>query len=113
MNNEQLQDLSLEELAQLKQRAEAMYEEKLAAQKEDLLKDLKAKAAMLGYTLTKITKKTGGGQKKPHPNKGKTLPITHRDPNDPKNTWTGRSAKPNWLLAYLEQGRHVDEFKIS
>lgn len=36
----------------------------------------------------------------------------YRDPDNPFHTWTGVGKRPNWLRAYLDQGRQLDEFLI-
>ena len=40
------------------------------------------------------------------------LPPTHRDPENPDHTWTGKGRKPKWLVSYIEDGRETDEFLI-
>jgi DNA-binding protein H-NS len=36
----------------------------------------------------------------------------YRDPDNPKNTWTGRGLAPKWMKAYLDSGRSKEEFLI-
>jgi DNA-binding protein H-NS len=38
--------------------------------------------------------------------------IKYRDPNNHKNTWTGKGRIPRWLSAYINQGQSIDIFKI-
>lgn len=37
----------------------------------------------------------------------------YRDPANPFNTWSGWGQRPAWIVAYLEQGRQLEEFHIS
>ncbi len=37
--------------------------------------------------------------------KQKRLLPTHRNPNNPAETWTGRGRKPRWLVAALDAGK--------
>ncbi|MBL1265492.1 H-NS histone family protein [Methylomicrobium sp. RS1] len=37
--------------------------------------------------------------------------IKYRDPNNHKNTWTGKGRIPRWLSAYINQGQSIDIFK--
>ncbi|HLT05258.1 MAG TPA: H-NS histone family protein [Pseudomonas sp.] len=42
---------------------------------------------------------------------GKVAPK-YRNPENPKETWTGRGKQPRWLAAYTAQGRDAAEFLI-
>ena len=42
---------------------------------------------------------------------GKVAPK-YRNPENPKETWTGRGKQPRWLAAYTAQGRDLSEFLI-
>lgn len=53
-----------------------------------------------------------GGDKKRKPVTRKLSP-THRNPNNPAETWTGRGRKPRWLVAALNAGNTVEQCRIS
>ena len=36
----------------------------------------------------------------------------YRNPELPSETWAGRGKQPRWLVAQLEAGRRLDDFKI-
>jgi DNA-binding protein H-NS len=38
--------------------------------------------------------------------------IMYRDPDNHKNTWSGKGRIPRWLSAYINQGQSIDIFKI-
>lgn len=38
--------------------------------------------------------------------------VKYRDPNDAKNTWTGRGRKPRWLSKALIGGKSLDELEV-
>lgn len=40
------------------------------------------------------------------------IEAKYRDPDNPFHTWTGIGKRPKWLRAYLDQGRHLDEFLV-
>ena len=42
---------------------------------------------------------------------GKVAPK-YRNPQNPKETWTGRGKQPRWLAAYTAKGRDLGEFVI-
>ena len=41
-------------------------------------------------------------------------PVTpkYRNPDHPSETWAGRGKQPRWLVAQLESGRRIDDFRI-
>jgi DNA-binding protein H-NS len=41
------------------------------------------------------------------------LSPTHRNPNNPTETWTGRGRKPRWLVAALDAGKTVEQYRIA
>jgi DNA-binding protein H-NS len=42
----------------------------------------------------------------------KVLPKYY-NPSAPKETWSGRGKQPRWLVAALQSGRRLEEFRIS
>src|SRR5262249_20627477 len=42
--------------------------------------------------------------------KGRKVPPKYRGPSG--ETWAGRGAKPNWLVAAIKGGRKLDDFLI-
>lgn len=40
------------------------------------------------------------------------LSPTHRNPSNPAETWTGRGSKPRWLVAALDAGKTVEQYRI-
>jgi DNA-binding protein H-NS len=36
----------------------------------------------------------------------------YRNPADPPETWAGRGKRPRWLIAQLESGKQIDDFRI-
>ncbi|EOZ8645548.1 H-NS family nucleoid-associated regulatory protein [Acinetobacter baumannii] len=43
----------------------------------------------------------------------KKIDIRYKDPENPKNTWTGRGKQPIWLQGYIQQGRKIEDFLIT
>ncbi|SAL84911.1 regulatory protein [Caballeronia choica] len=37
----------------------------------------------------------------------------YRDPKNQFNTWSGRGRKPEWLRAYLAEGRDIEDFRVA
>jgi DNA-binding protein H-NS len=36
----------------------------------------------------------------------------YRNPQTPSETWSGRGKQPRWLVAAIQSGRKIDDFKI-
>jgi DNA-binding protein H-NS len=36
----------------------------------------------------------------------------YRNPDRPSETWAGRGKRPRWLVAQLQAGKRIDDFKI-
>jgi DNA-binding protein H-NS len=36
----------------------------------------------------------------------------YRNPDRPSETWSGRGRQPGWVVAQLEAGRQLDDFRI-
>jgi DNA-binding protein H-NS len=41
----------------------------------------------------------------------KVKSAKYKNPANPKEVWAGRGRKPNWLLALLNAGKNLEEFK--
>ena len=40
-----------------------------------------------------------------------TMVAKYRNPEDPMQTWTGKGRKPNWMVAKLDKGASLDQFR--
>ena len=113
-----LSTLSPKELGSLiataRKRKEQLTKRAPAAQVRNKLVKL-AKAE--GYTIEELF---GGGAtgaaRKAAPARtgrklGKVAPK-YRNPENPRETWTGRGKQPRWLAAYTAKGRDLGEFLI-
>ena len=58
--------------------------------------------------------RAGTTRKAPAAGKRKTAKVApkYRNPDNPKETWTGRGKQPRWLAAYTAKGRDLGEFLI-
>jgi DNA-binding protein H-NS len=39
------------------------------------------------------------------------LPPKYMNPEDPTQTWTGQGRKPNWMVAKIEKGASLEQFR--
>ena len=101
---DQLLDNSAKDLTAFKATLNLAIAEKAEQEKVALKEKLASIASEAGYSLDELTKtKT---KKKP------SSPL-YQNPDDKKETWSGRGRKPNWLLTQIEAGKTLEDFKIN
>lgn len=98
--------LSIAELNATIAEAQTALEAKKESEKEDLRNEVLELVQSRGFSMEELFNIEGKPKKK-----GK-LPPTHRDPNNPNNTWTGRGRKPRWLQEALDVGGKMEDFLI-
>ena len=99
-----LHDLSLQELQALSRDIEGELKRRGDEERKKVLAQMKELAASVDMTLEEViayssTKKTKGEPK-------------YQNPENPRQTWTGRGKRPSWIKAALEQGKSLDELRI-
>lgn len=101
--------MSVDELWDIYQKAEAILAKKIATE----LDELKRRLAQLGAevqsgprTNRKDTERHS--KRRPYP---KVLPK-YQNPAQPSETWSGRGRVPRWLAAQLRAGKKIDYFRI-
>jgi len=94
----------LEEIEALKEKAEIIRQNEIAAVIEDVRAKIKA------YSLT--ARDLGLSVSDAGRSQRAAVIARYRDPVSGK-TWTGRGVHPNWLKEYVAQGRTKDEFLIN
>jgi DNA-binding protein H-NS len=108
-NADDFASMSVDELWDIYQKAEAILAKKIAAE----LSELKRRLAKLS---TEVQSGPGINRKdpkrhskrRPYP---KVLPK-YQNPAQPSETWSGRGKVPRWLAAQLSLGKKIDNFRI-
>lgn len=100
----QLEDMSLQELKQIRKDVEKAIETYEARHLAEARAKLEAQAKELGYSLEAIARvsKTGSAKRLPK----------YRHPDNPTLTWTGMGRKPKWFIDAIEAGMSKDDLKI-
>jgi DNA-binding protein H-NS len=100
----QPEDMSLQELKQLRKGVEKAIESYEARHLAEARAKLEAQAKELGYSLEAIAgvSKTGSAKRLPK----------YRHPDNPTLTWTGMGRKPKWFIDAIEAGMSKDDLKI-
>jgi DNA-binding protein H-NS len=70
-----------------------------------------------GYTIEELFGAAGAGRARKSAATGRGRKLgkvapKYRNPENPKETWTGRGKQPRWLAAYTAKGRDLGEFVI-
>jgi DNA-binding protein H-NS len=103
--------MDLDELWLLHEQLTQILSEQITAEKLELEKRL----AQLNRT-EPVAEAKGSSEK--HPDRPprrkypKVLPK-YCNPSAPEETWSGRGKQPRWLVAALQSGRQLGEFRIS
>lgn len=101
--------MSVDELWDIYQKAEAILAKKIATE----LDELKRRLAQLGAEVQsgpRANRKDPErhSKRRPYP---KVLPK-YQNPAQPSETWSGRGRVPRWLAAQLSAGKKIDHFRI-
>jgi DNA-binding protein H-NS len=107
-----LDTLSYDELQKVISEAQRKAEQKRAGEIAAALDELKKRGftaeeliAALRTTPAPTARKRAGAE-------GRKLAITHQDPKDPANVWSGRGFKPKWLQAKEAAGEDPENYRV-
>lgn len=109
-----LQNYSMAELNQLIKAAERRLKE-LAKRRPaaQVRRELTRFAAAHGYTIEQLLgTATPRAPAKPRKRKLPKVPPKYRDPDNRRNTWSGRGSQPRWLAEKVKRGHHPADFLI-
>jgi DNA-binding protein H-NS len=96
-----LSNFSFEELDKLR---DAIDAEKIKRQQEDrerLLAEVRQAASRYGMSVNKFLKSSERRRRSAAPK--------YRNPDDPKEVWSGRGKQPKWVQDALASGRSLDD----
>ncbi|MEC3861535.1 H-NS histone family protein [Mesobacterium sp. TK19101] len=99
----ELNTLSKDELVKLKTDVEKALKTIDARRKAEAKKAADEAAKAFGFSLDELVSDSGKGTK--------GVPK-YANPDDASQTWTGRGRKPNWVIAWTEAGKSLDDLAI-
>ena len=106
---EDLTLMSIDELWNVYQKAEAILAKKIATELNELTRRLaQLNAEIHGGPRTDRKGQERISKRRPYP---KVLPK-YQNPALPSETWSGRGKVPRWLTAQLSSGKKIDIFRI-
>lgn len=117
MNSDDIRKLDLaamdfDELWLLHEQLTQILSEKISAEKLELEKRLAQLNRAEPLTEAKGSSAEKSFDRPPRRKYPKVLPK-YCNPSAPEETWSGRGKQPRWLVAALQSGRRLEEFRIS
>ncbi len=100
--------LSLEQLHALVPAAQQRIEELEEKKRKQALAKVQAAAEAVGMSPAELLKHFGVAKPAKKPVKPK-----YRNPDNADQTWTGRGRKPEWVAAWLKDGKELAELAIA
>jgi DNA-binding protein H-NS len=96
-----LNEYSLKQLIELRDRAIALIDRKVVAERQRIEARL---AGLSGTNVVSIRRRRRLGP----------VARVYRNPDDPVQTWAGRGLRPRWLVAKLRRrGAKIEDFRIA
>lgn len=106
MDSKALKQLSLRDLATLRQRID-----KLMAAKKRQLSEARAKIARIAREVGCSARDLVDLRKKgAAPRREKPVPPKYVNPSDPEQTWNGKGRHPGWLAKAIKSGKAPESF---
>lgn len=105
-----LEAMDFEELWLLHEELTEILAEKISAEKRELEKRLSQlnRAEQIGEAASPSGDTKADRPRRKYP---KVLPKYY-NPSAPRETWSGRGKQPRWLVAALQSGHKLEEFRI-
>ncbi|WP_170427038.1 H-NS histone family protein [Ruegeria arenilitoris] len=100
----ELEKMSRKELLDLRDQVEKAIVNAEKRERKEALKAAEKAAAEFGFSLSELAEDS--------PTSGKTARAKYRNPADPKQTWSGRGRKPQWLHDALQSGADISDLEI-
>ncbi len=110
--NLNLKDMSKKQLEKLLKEVQGALSKIEEKEKKEALKAAQQTVAKFGFSLEELTGSA------PAPKRAKKAPPKspgapkYANPENPKETWTGKGRKPNWYNAAIEAGATPESLEI-
>jgi DNA-binding protein H-NS len=101
-----LKSMSIDRLADLRDRVDAALSAKVIDQRRALASELSKLAHFQGGGVRGKSALGRGGARGP-------VAAKYRNPDNASETWAGRGLKPRWLTAAIKSGKKLESFLIA
>lgn len=105
-------NLSLEELAEIRNAVDSAAHKRIDAEKKQVIKSIKEQIRIYGISAKELGFKQESTDEETTTTKAPKTPVEPKfhHPKDPNLTWGGgRGAKPLWLKEFLEKGGKIEQ----
>ena len=106
-----LAKMNYSELLELRNRVDEAIELRYSQERRQLTESLSGIAKLIGVDVRTAAPKPAQ-VKRSSPNKGKKVKPKYQNPQDRKQTWTGRGRQPLWLAHEIAAGKKIESFLI-
>ena len=96
--------LSIAEIEQVIEDAQAALEKKRKEMKSDVLQQMRKLASSIGVSIEVVGNSNSRSKSK--------LPPKYRNPTNKAQTWTGRGPKPKWFKDALAKGKKPEDLLV-
>jgi DNA-binding protein H-NS len=104
MSELNLYEYSVPDLKALAKDIEVEIKRRSEENRKKVLVQMKELAAGVGMSLEEVLAYSSAKKTKGEPK--------YQNPDNPKQTWTGRGKRPSWIKAAIERGTSLDDMKI-
>ncbi|VFN01306.1 MAG: nucleoid protein H-NS [Candidatus Kentron sp. G] len=105
MSRFDLTSVNFADLIELRDEVEASIDARKKEEKQQLLQEIRRMVSEKGFSMGEIFNEPDLIRKSP------VLPK-YQNPDNPGQKWSGRGRQPRWVVAYLEQGKSLDDLLI-
>jgi DNA-binding protein H-NS len=103
----ELEAMSLDDLWSFHEKLSEVLSKRIKAEKQQL----EMRLAILSRSMAGQTRNSGALGERPRRRYPAVLPK-YRNPQT-SETWSGRGRRPRWLVAAMESGRKMEEFRVN
>jgi len=112
MSKPDLAKLSFAELTALMQETNELIAAKRTEELKVLVDGWARKAAANGFSVREVIDEMSQYLPKSEPKAVGVKNVTHRNPNNPAETYAGKGPLPAWLKAAIAAGKSKDDFRV-
>nr|VFK52119.1 MAG: DNA-binding protein H-NS [Candidatus Kentron sp. TUN]VFK58854.1 MAG: DNA-binding protein H-NS [Candidatus Kentron sp. TUN]VFK67537.1 MAG: DNA-binding protein H-NS [Candidatus Kentron sp. TUN] len=109
MSKFDLSEIAFQDLVKLRSELDASIDNRKEEEKLQLFHEIRKKILDRGFSMEEIF---GGDEFAKQLKYRPPIAPKYHNPDNPKQTWSGRGRKPNWVVAFLEQGWELDALLI-